>query len=147
MESYPVENTHNKVTLQRLSDQIDWYDRKSISCQNKYKILKIIEIIIAASIPTLASFLQIMLLYAALGSAILIIEGVIQINQYHNNWLNYRSTCEELKHEKFLFLAKAGPYSTFEKPEQLLAERIESLISREQAKWITCREFSDSKKL
>ncbi len=130
----------------RLNDQIDWYDRKSISCQNKYKILKIIEIIIAASIPTLASFLQIMLLYAALGSAILIIEGIIQINQYHNNWLNYRSTCEELKHEKFLFLANAGPYSSFDMPEQILAERVESLISREHAKWVTCREFSENKK-
>lgn len=57
------------------------------------------------------------------------------MNQYHENWISYRSTAEQLKHEKYLWLSKAGPYKDTEAPEVMLAERVESLISREHAKW------------
>jgi hypothetical protein len=49
----------------------------------------------------------------------------------------------ELKHEKFLWLAKAGPYATAERPDVLLAERVEALISREHAKWVSTREQAE----
>ncbi len=39
------------ATLQRLEDQIDWYDRKSKRAQNWYKGLKILEVASAAVIP------------------------------------------------------------------------------------------------
>ena len=48
---------------------------------------------------------------AALGALIVVLEGVQQLNQYQQNWSAYRSTCEALKHEKYLFLAHAGPYA------------------------------------
>ena len=35
----------------RVDDQITWYDNKSTSCQNKYKLTQTIEIILAALIP------------------------------------------------------------------------------------------------
>jgi hypothetical protein len=41
-----------------------------------------------------------------LGVLIAVLEGLQQLNQYHANWIAYRSTNEALKHEKFLFLAK-----------------------------------------
>jgi hypothetical protein len=54
--------------------------------------------------------------------------------------MTYRSTAEALKHEKYLWLAKAGPYSNVKNLDPLLAERVESLISRENAKWVVGRE-------
>jgi hypothetical protein len=53
---------------------------------------------------------------------ILIIETVQQLSQDQQNWVAYRSTCETLKHEKYLFLSSAGPYMSAEKPLALLAE-------------------------
>ena len=44
---------------------------------------------------------------------------------------------QRLKHEKFLFLARAGAYATAERPEALLAERVEGLVSQEQAAWVS----------
>ena len=41
----------------------------------------------------------------------LVIEAVIHLNQYQQDWLVYRSTAESLKHEKFLYLARAGAYA------------------------------------
>jgi hypothetical protein len=42
-----------------------------------------------------------------------------------------------LKHEKYLFLGQAGPYSKAENPTQVLAERVESLASQDHAKWVS----------
>jgi hypothetical protein len=70
-------------------------------------------------------------------------EGLQQLNQYQANWITYRSTCEALEHEKFLFLAKAGPYGAAADARVLLAERIESLVSQEHAKWAAGQESAE----
>ena len=41
----------------------------------------------------------------------------------------------QLKREKFLYLASAGPYTGPEGRDRLLAERVESLVSQEHAAW------------
>jgi len=66
----------------------------------------------------------------ALGATIALLEGLQQLNQYHNNWIAYRSTAEALKHEKFMFLSKAGVYAAASNATALLAENIESRVSQ-----------------
>jgi hypothetical protein len=46
---------------------------------------------------------------------VLIVEAVQQLNQNQLNWIAYRSTCQSLKHEKYLYLAGAGPYGNAER--------------------------------
>jgi hypothetical protein len=128
------------ATMQRLDDQIEWYDKRSMSNQRAFKWLKGIEIVGAALVPFAAGASAPAVITGALGVLVVVLEGVQQLNQYHHNWIIYRSTCENLKHEKFLYLAKAGPYAAVNDPQALLAERIESLISQEHAKWIAGRE-------
>ena len=60
-----------------------------------------------------------------------------------HNWISYRSTCEQLSHEKFFWLAKAGPYASAVKPDALLAERIEGLMSNEITNWVTTIQHKD----
>ena len=129
-------------TLQRLDDQIGWYDGKSQRAQSSFKALKIVQLVTAGAIPLIAVFdvpapEKVM---AVLGLVILIVEGLQQLNQYQTNWISYRSTCEALRHEKYLFLAGAGPYANIEQPVALLADRTEGLISQEHAKWISTQE-------
>jgi hypothetical protein len=128
--------------LERLEDQIGWYDRKSISNMYWFKRLKITEIVAAAIIPFLAAshIPRAELATGALGVLITVFEGMLQLNQYHDNWILYRTTCESLKHEKYIFLANAAPYANVEKPRALLAERVESLVSQEHAKWATVQQ-------
>ncbi len=132
----------NNPTLDRLEDQIAWYDRKSSSNQTWFKWLKIVAIVAAAVIPFSAGFGGPGLLTGGLGVLIVVFEGLQSLNQFQHQWITYRSTCEELKHEKYLWLAKAGPYAEAKNPDSLLAERIESLISREHAKWVATTEES-----
>jgi uncharacterized protein DUF4231 len=127
-------------TLDRLEDQISWYDRKSSYNQTAFKSLKVLTIASAAVIPVLSFFPDLRWITAAVGVVIAVSEGIQQINQYNANWISYRSTCEALKHEKFLYLATAGPYGTAANAHTLLAERIESLVSQEHAKWASSQE-------
>lgn len=132
-------------TLDRLEDQIQWYDRKSRSNQSWYKWLKGVTIVAALFIPLLSTSAWGGRYAAALGIAIAIAEGLQQLNQFQANWIAYRSTCEDLKHEKYLYLGQAGPYASSERPLALLAERVEGLVSQEHAKWVTSQEQSTKK--
>lgn len=133
--------------MQRLEDEIAWYDRKSISSQRMFKRLKIVEIVAAALIPFVASFpklAQAAWVTGGLGVLITVLEGMLHLNQYQQNWTAYRSTCEALKHEKFTYLGKAAPYANAPDPHALLAERIESLVSQEHAKWASVQQQEPS---
>lgn len=123
--------------MQRLEDQIDWYDRKSIANQRTYKQMKVVEILAAAIIPFLAALRSpnIGMVTGALGVLVTVLEGMLHLNQYQQNWINYRSTCEALKHEKYTYLGKASPYANVPDAHALLAERVETLVSEEHAKW------------
>jgi len=127
---------------ERLEDQIAWYDRKSSSNQQIYKFIKVTEIIAAAVIPFLPALplLHKDWIAGSLGVVITILEGVLHLNQYQQNWIAYRSTCESLKHEKYVYLAKASPYAGVPDPRALLAERVESLVSQEHAKWASTQQ-------
>jgi Protein of unknown function (DUF4231) len=128
-------------TIKRLDTQIEWYDHRSEQNQRRFKLLKIVVISAAALIPFLAGLPRVPIwVMGALGVVIAIVEGVQQLNQYHANWISYRSTCEALKHEKFLYLGNSGPYGVARDPHALLAERIESLVSQEHAKWASGQE-------
>jgi hypothetical protein len=124
----------------RLEDQIAWYDRKSGAAQHWFKRLKICQIVVAAAIPVAAGVSAPAWLVGGAGALIVVLEGLQQLQQYQQNWTTYRSTCERLKHEKYLFAARAGPYARVEDPEARLAERVEGLVSQEHAAWASHRE-------
>lgn len=139
------------VVIDRLEDQIKWYDKESASSKRMFKRLKTATLAISVSIPLSAAFATRYPLYTgvitgAMGASIALLEGLQQLNQYHQNWITYRSTAEALKHEKFLFLSTAGPYAAANNPKALLAERIESLVSQEHAKWASSQEQVGKKK-
>jgi Protein of unknown function (DUF4231) len=140
--SAPIATASADPIMGRLEDQIGWYDRRSVSSMRWYKRLKISEIACAAIIPFLAASRLPSTVYVtgALGVLVTVFEGLLQLNQYHENWIRYRSTCESLKHEKYIYLASAGPYASIDKPRALLAERVESLVSQEHAKWATVQQ-------
>ena len=127
----------------RLNDQLDWYDKKSGDNQRRYKQIKVAQLVLAGSIPVFALVGAPWgrWVTAILGASVVILEGLQQLGQYNNLWTSYRATAEQLKHEKYLFLAKSGPYKSFTDEEalRLLAERVEEQVSTEHAKWVSER--------
>jgi len=133
--------------IDRLEDQIGWYDRKSSSNQRTFKRIKVIEIVAAAGIPFLGALNPPHVGWwdGALGVLITVLEGLLHLNQYQQNWIAYRSTCESLKHEKYVFIANASPYAGVADARALLAERVESLVSQEHAKWASAQQENTKK--
>jgi hypothetical protein len=119
----------------RLEDQLRWYDRKSVHHKRWFHCLKVAQIVIAAAIPVIAAGGGSVAVAGGFGATIVVLEGLQQLFQFQQNWISYRSTHEALKHEKFLYAARAGPYADIDRPDALLAERVEYLVSEEHAGW------------
>jgi hypothetical protein len=129
----------NDPIFERLEDQLEWYSDRSRFARRAFKCIKVTEIIAAAVIPFLTghiTWLGVNYVIGGLGVMITVLEGILHLNQYQEHWTNYRNTAESLKHEKFLFLAKAGPYANAADPRTALAERVEGLISQENTQWV-----------
>lgn len=129
------------VVIKHLEDEIAWYSSRSRACKNRYVLGKLTQLIVSAAIPLVVIFYEELApkVSAALGAVLVVVEGLLQLTRYHENWLSYRATSEALKHEKFLFLAGAGPYAATNNSLQLLAERVESTVSQENATWIAAQ--------
>jgi hypothetical protein len=141
-ETPPTESTD--LTLERLEEQLKWYSDKSHSAKLGFKFIKVVEIIAAALIPFLTGqkWPYVTCVIGSLGVLITVLEGILHLNQYQEHWTNYRNTAESLKHEKFLFLAKAEPYASATNPGTMLAERVEALISQENSQWVAALQKS-----
>lgn len=126
----------------RLQDQIVWYNRKSLDNQRTFKRLRKAEIIAAALIPFLSGLtasISSLLIPASiatglLGVAVTIVASILAIGQHQENWIEYRTTCESLKKEQFMFQATVEPYDG-DNAFSLLVQRVETLISKEHTNW------------
>jgi hypothetical protein len=130
---------HAEPAFSRLEDQLAWYDSKSLAAQRAYKRVKVAQIVAAAAVPVLAVLDRDPVWVASVGAALVVLEALQQLNQWQTNWVLYRSTAEALKHERYLYLAHAGPYAVRNR-RRVLAERVEGLVSQEHAKWTEARE-------
>ena len=133
---------------ERVDAQLLWYSKKSKSCQDTYKTLKLIELICAALVPFMAGMGTRIPLsewgIAVLGVVIALCVGVSSLFRFHENWLTYRSTLEAMKQEKFLFLTSSGIYAT-EDAFTLFVARFESLIAAENQYWAASQKKTPSK--
>lgn len=123
---------------ERVDDQIGWYDQKSQRSQRWFKRLRGLEIISAGAIPLFAGFgdgsTWSIIVVGVLGAVVAVLASLLSLSQFQENWIEYRTTCESLKHEKYLFLTKAEPY-TEEDSFGLFVQRVENLISGENSAW------------
>ena len=150
----------------RLDDQINWFDRKASWNQSWYKRLKVIEIIFAASIPFLTSYIAteivasdaqqnasqllsldpnnlLKIVVGFFGLSIAVISGILSLHKFQENWVEYRHSCEALRKEKYLYITRVEPYN-IDKPFPLLVKRVEGLLLNETDQWTQyIRQVSD----
>ncbi|WP_080931446.1 DUF4231 domain-containing protein [Xanthomonas arboricola] len=128
----------NDYIEERVQDQIYWYDKKSKSAQRTFKVLRLAEVVFAAIIPLIAGF-EIFggsspFVVSILGACIAVCAALIGLGNYQENWVEYRTTCESLRHEKYLFLTKTEPYDV-DQAYGLFVKRVEGLVSKENSVW------------
>lgn len=133
-----------RVIFARLDEQIRWYESHSVAHKRLYKLLKGMVIMAGALTPICAALHLSAAITGSLGVIAVVFESIQQLNQHHQNWLTYRSTGEALKHEKYLYLACAGPYAVADDAARLplLAERMEQIIGQENSRWLSAQEHA-----
>ena len=93
----------------RVDNQIDWYDGKSSFNQKWFKRLQVIAILSASTIPFLSGYSSgegatIRICIGILGLVVAAITATLSLYKFQEHWLEYRTTCESLRHEKYLYL-------------------------------------------
>jgi hypothetical protein len=125
----------------RLEQQIDWYDRKSMSAQKWHKWVRLTQVALTATLPLVAQAPECSdkWVVTAISGVVLVLEAVQHLNQWQHNWVGYRSTCEALRHEKYAYLGRVADYAGLNDADAkaVLVEHVESLISTEHAKWVS----------
>lgn len=129
-----------KYIEERVNPQIAWYDNKSLRCQKIYKRIQVSEIILAAIIPLLSGYVTyhwvIPFIIGLIGVSITIMESITKLNKYHELWIEYRTTCELLKYQKYLYETKSSPYNDGDDTiENIFVKNIEQIISSENNQW------------
>ena len=133
----------------RLDDQINWYDRKSSQNQKTYKRLQFVLIISAASVPFISGYVDnlsyLQYLLGGIGVLIAAVTGLLSLYKFQEIWTTYRTTCESLRREKFLYLTKTDPY--IEKNAfNLLVQRVEALLAKENSSWVEVMKKTEGQK-
>jgi hypothetical protein len=128
-------------------DQItDWYDRAANRYRIGYISVKIFQLFVTASIPVVSLALRAQpggsegLITGTLAAVLLVAEGIQQTLQLLPRWTKYRSAHSALRRERLLFGGTAGPYAQASAPIALFTERINSIVSEENAAWLTIQE-------
>ena len=142
-----------KYLEDRYLNQINWYDEKAQENQKKYRLLQWSLIILAAITPVLIELdLSVMLgkgfghLATFTSVIVAILTAALKTFKYQENWINYRTTCETLRKEKYFYEGEIGEYQSTENRETLFIERVESLISRENTLWISAQKIESKSK-
>jgi hypothetical protein len=123
----------------RLESQLNWYERQRDGNRDWYQGIKVAQLVTAAGVPILTTVATVRVdqswIIAALGAAVVVLEGFQQLKGYHDNWLRFAQTAEALKREKYLHLVQAGPYAHARNGYRLLEERVERIVSGETGTW------------
>lgn len=133
------------------TEQFEYYDDTAIDCKRYYRVMKVVEIALAAALPvtatifavTAASIWQYVII--ALAVSLIIVEGLEWNLNYQKKWMNYRTTAEGLRREEQMFNMGTGEYDGADDPEKLFAERVMSLTSKENRYWeLTTRKAQEA---
>jgi hypothetical protein len=127
----------------RVAQRSMWYGESANKNRRMYLKLKGTQLLLAATIPVVsvaaASNAQ-RWTDAVLGSLIGIVEGWLQLGQYQQNWLLYRTTREALKREEFLYSAAAGPYRAVANKDEVYVDRCDAITSGESSRWMAIQQ-------
>ena len=128
--------TPEEYLQQRADEQINWMEGKSKDNQQRYKFFKVVEIVLAASIPLIVSYPSLAVATGIIGVIIVVLNGMQQLYKYHENWLTYRTTIEALKREKFLFQSQSDPYNDEATAFNRFVQNFEAILANENKKWV-----------
>lgn len=127
-----------------------WYEKHANRSRSEFYLFQTVVVIVGAIIPiinvSMALDGMVRLLSSIFGGVIIFATGFLQLTKAYENWINYRNTAEQLKHEYQLFALEAGKYSDEELgmktldrdlKERLFISNVELLFELEGKKFLS----------
>lgn len=123
----------------RYSDQVQWYDGRSVRNKKFYYAFQWAVIVLSATLPVLVATIGSDRNWITATLAVVLAIGTAGLTtfRFHENWINYRGIAEALKKEKYYYDARIDNYTTASDADGLFVQRVEALISRENSLWVT----------
>lgn len=130
-----------KYINERIENQIEYYDKSSLKCQKRFKILYVVLIITTSIIPILSlldffSFQDILI--AVVGTVSSILSSFLLFFRHKENWAQFRGTCEKLKSELYKYQSKSEKYFSISDNDafNLFVTTCEGIIGNQNEQWI-----------
>lgn len=124
----------------RIYPKIKDYISKARNNQYQFYIWQTLAILAAALVPVFSGFITddaILLkwLVAFLGGTSAVMAGLLSLFKFHENWIKYRSTYQDLESHISQFKLGASIYWDNKNAFKLLVENCESILNAERGQW------------
>ncbi len=132
---------YTKMTIEtylteRLTKEIAAYEKKSHFHRAWFIVFKVIQIIVLALVPILASLpIPCFKLLAVIVSClVLVLEALLAVSNHKDKWRIYQATSKELASEKFTFETTSSIYKEKSTEDRfaLLVDRRENIIKNKE---------------
>jgi hypothetical protein len=110
------------------------YSREARKNRLAYQLAKVATLLLAAAVTVLAAIGAPAAVSASLAAAIVVVEGLQQLFQWHANWIAYRASAETLRRHAFAYAARTPPYDADDRADRL-ANALGQLTERENLGW------------
>ena len=134
----------------RVEDQLNYYEKAANRARRTYMWMQSSIIVLGLLVPVIVNIpsswgsgesavnltAEIRIAVTVFSLTVAILTGILNFRKYGDLWLSYRLTEESIKHEKFMFLTRAGPYKS-EPAFPPFVEKFESIVSAEHGKFRT----------
>lgn len=126
----------------RYESQLQWYSRSATQNKTWHRRFQVAIAILSATVTVTVALGMSDGASAAWHVGSLTTSAVVTLLvslqktlRFHDNWVEYRTTAEDLKRERYYHEFICGDYATAESPDQLFVERVEELISQQNTRW------------
>ncbi len=118
-------------------DQFASYSHGATTNRIAYQVARIISLLAAAAVTVSAGLSAPPWVTASLGGLIVVLEGLQQLFQWHENWIAYRQATEAMRQHAIDFVAGVAPYDSADGRDRLarLALLRRDVAVRESGGW------------
>ncbi|MCD8059436.1 MAG: DUF4231 domain-containing protein [Bacteroides fragilis] len=125
----------------RVSTQQEYFSERASSNKKHYYVTSILKLVISLTITVLSSVMfdtsPVSIIVAVLSAIMALIEGILLLCKYNENWIMYRMTSENLKKEEYLFKTRTGEYYMLDDSQafNIFVRNIEEVIQNSNKHW------------
>lgn len=118
-------------------DQFATYSHGATANRVRYQVTRIVSLTAAAAVTVCAGLSAPPWVTASLGALIVVLEGLQQLFQWHENWIAYRQAAETMRQHAIDFVSGVAPYDSTDSNDRLsrLALLRRDVALRESGGW------------